>query len=129
MIGQCNNVYIFPGIGLGALAMQATRITNAMFLQAAKIVSTYAPVLEDSYGSLFPPMKHLRKISKEIAIAVGHYAVSNGLCPAFPESVEKRVEEALWSPEYADMAKVSAADAKSHLVQLLTKKRDAAVDR
>ncbi|MEM7175900.1 MAG: NAD-dependent malic enzyme [Chlamydiota bacterium] len=103
VIGQCNNVYIFPGVGLGTLAAKATRVTDGMFLKAAEVVSRHAPILNHPYASLFPRISALRAISKEVAIAVGQHAVDEGICQNPPSNIEKAVSEMMWEPRYAHM--------------------------
>ena len=80
MIGQCNNVFIFPGVGLGIIAATATRVTDGMFLIAAKVLSKYAPVLNNPYESLFPRINQLRTICRDIAINVANEAIKEGVC-------------------------------------------------
>ncbi|WP_194847424.1 NAD-dependent malic enzyme [Candidatus Neptunochlamydia vexilliferae] len=101
VIGQCNNVFIFPGVGLGVIAVGATRVTDAMFLKAADVLSKYAPVLNNPYASLFPRLTELRAISLDVAIAVAKQAVEEGVCQSPPADLEKAVREAMWEPKYA----------------------------
>ncbi|MEX0961449.1 MAG: malic enzyme-like NAD(P)-binding protein [Simkaniaceae bacterium] len=77
-IGQCNNVYIFPGVGLGIISVGAKEVTDEMFLKAAEIVSEESPMLIDPYDSLFPLFKDLRQVSLKIACAVGELAKEKG---------------------------------------------------
>ncbi|MCY3974495.1 MAG: NAD-dependent malic enzyme [Simkaniaceae bacterium] len=99
-IGQCNNLFIFPGIGLGVVATKATRVTDGMFLRAAETLSTFAPVLHNSYHSLFPSVKLLPAISRAIAVTVGEVAVREGLSSLPPEEIEKKVCRRYWRPVY-----------------------------
>jgi len=77
--GQGNNVYIFPGVGLGIIACEAKRITNRMFLASAK--SLAAQVLESdlAQGRIFPSLKRIQEVSAVIATAVAEVAYSQGL--------------------------------------------------
>ncbi len=77
--GQCNNLYIFPGVGMGAVSCQASRVTDAMFHAAARTLADQ--VGEDSLavGRLFPDLRHIREISARIAAAVCRVAVEQGL--------------------------------------------------
>jgi malate dehydrogenase (oxaloacetate-decarboxylating)(NADP+) len=77
--GQCNNLYIFPGVGMGAVSCRASRITDAMFHAAARTLADQ--VGEDSLavGRLFPDLRHIREISARIAAAVCRVAVEQGL--------------------------------------------------
>ncbi len=104
-IGQCNNVLIFPGVGLGVIASRATQVTNGMFLRAAEVLSEYAPIVKDPYESLFPGFDHLRKISAHIAFEVGQYAIKEGISANPPSDLKKVIEEAMWEPKYAHFRK------------------------
>lgn len=108
VIGQCNNVFIFPGVGLGVIASGATRVTDRMFLEAAEVLSQYAPILNNPYASLFPRLTELRAISRDVAIAVAKEGIKGGVCtnPPKDKDIEKAVEEAMWEPKYAHMKKM-----------------------
>lgn len=100
-ISQCNNVYIFPGVGLGIIASQSRKVTDAMFLQAALTLKEYSPALKDPLEPLFPDLKNLRKISQEIALAVGLQAQEEGVAPkTSKEELKKKIGELVWFPEY-----------------------------
>ena len=105
--GQCNNVYIFPGVGLGTLTVKATRVTEAMFLKAAEVVSQHAPILNNPYASLFPRISTLRTVSKKVAIAVATCALEEGVALETPTNIEKAVEETMWEPNYAHICRVA----------------------
>ncbi|MCB1115307.1 MAG: oxaloacetate-decarboxylating malate dehydrogenase, partial [Chlamydiia bacterium] len=106
VIGQCNNVFIFPGVGLGVIASKATRVTDKMFLKAADVLSRYAPILNNPYASLFPRLTELRAISRDVAIAVAKEAIEAGMCTNPPQDIEKAVDEAMWQPNYAQIKKM-----------------------
>ena len=99
-IGQCNNVFIFPGIARGVFATGAKRVTDLMFLRAAEVLSKFAPIIENPDDSLFPSIQKLSLISQEIAVAVGLEAVNQGLSTLSPEDVEKAVKKSAWKPKY-----------------------------
>jgi malate dehydrogenase (oxaloacetate-decarboxylating) len=69
-IGQCNNSFIFPGVGLGVIASGARRVTDAMFVAAARVLSTFAPSMHDENGALYPELEQVREISRSVALAV-----------------------------------------------------------
>ena len=100
LIGQCNNVFVFPGVGQGIIASRATRVTDQMFLKAAEVLSEYAPLLEKPHGSLFPRLDQLRSISRAIAIAIAKEAIKDGICSNPPTDIEKAVSENMWEPTY-----------------------------
>src|SRR5271168_4541320 len=73
-IAQCNNVYIFPAMGLGVVASSASRVTDAMMIAAARSLAANSPALKDSSASLLPPLSDIRRVAAEIAIAAGMQA-------------------------------------------------------
>jgi malate dehydrogenase (oxaloacetate-decarboxylating) len=97
-IGQCNNVYIFPGVGLGALAVEATKITDGMFLAAAKTLAECSPALKDPTASLFPPIEEVRNVSRKIAHAVAKQAIQENV--AKQKDIEKGIGAHIWEPRY-----------------------------
>ena len=102
IIGQANNVFVFPGVGLGAIVAGAREVTDKMFLVAA---TTLAGLVSDERlekGALYPPLSSLRAVSRTIASAVATEACANGggsLAPG--TSVEAAIEAAMWTPDYA----------------------------
>lgn len=98
--GQCNNVYIFPGIGLGALAAQATQVTDGMFLEAAQTLAAFSPAHKDATAPLFPPVEEVRKISRKIALAVAKKACEEKVAKAPLADIEKRIDALVWNPRY-----------------------------
>ncbi|PWU13830.1 MAG: NAD-dependent malic enzyme [Chlamydiae bacterium] len=96
IIAQCNNVYIFPGIGLGAIAAKIPKITDEMFIQAAYVLSKYS-----RFPDLFPPLQLLREVSREIAIAVISIAENQELIPPMTSEIrENLVDQVIWFPSY-----------------------------
>lgn len=107
-IGQCNNVYIFPGVGLGVIASQSRIVTDEMFLIAAEVLSSKSPVLKGEEGaSLFPSVKSLREISCAIAIEVAKHAFEKGYARAEKDDPETLVKNTQWFPEYATIKKAT----------------------
>lgn len=101
-IAQCNNVYIFPGVGLGVIATKAKKISDAVFIQAAKILAKHSPMIKSPYDPLFPPLKDLREVSREIGIAVAETVISEGNSSLKSiDSVEKLIDKTIWYPEYS----------------------------
>ena len=100
-IGQCNNVFIFPGVGLGVIASGADRVTDAMFSAAARVLSEFSPALTDADAPLYPPVERVREISRKVAVAVGVEAQQAGLTETTSlEELERNVREKMWSPHY-----------------------------
>lgn len=99
-IGQCNNVYIFPGMGLGALVAQAREITDGMFLEATKTLASLSPTLKDPTAPLFPKVGEVRGVTRQIALAVAKKACAEGVGKGSPQELERRLEELMWEPSY-----------------------------
>ena len=103
-ITQCNNVYIFPAMGLAVVASRAQRVTEQMMLTAARALGANSPALKDPSGSLLPPLKDLRRVAAEIAVAVGLEAQKNGVAPKVSENeLRQRVRETQWTPAYSSL--------------------------
>jgi malate dehydrogenase (oxaloacetate-decarboxylating) len=102
-IAQCNNVYIFPAVGLGLVASQAQRVTDKMLLAAANALGENSPAIKDPTASLLPGVQNIRDIAREIAFAVGITAQQEGLAPKVEETEFRRlVTESQWAPEYTE---------------------------
>ncbi len=101
-IGQANNVFVFPGIGLGAIVSETREVTDAMFLAAAETVAEYVSPERLAVGALFPSVNDLRTVSRVIAIRVASEAIRAGLSP-LPEDtdVAALVDASMWWPAYA----------------------------
>ena len=100
-VGQCNNVFIFPGVGLGVIASGADRVTDAMFSAAARVLSEFSPALNDADLPLYPPLETVREISRRVAVAVGVEAQRAGLTKTTSlDELERNVRDKMWSPHY-----------------------------
>ena len=100
-IGQCNNSYVFPGLGLGAWVGRARRITDGMFLAAARALASLATPTDLAEGSLLPALARVREISHTVACAVIRRAVEEGHAEGeLLEHLEQRVSASMWFPEY-----------------------------
>ena len=99
---QCNNMYIFPGVGLGALVCKASRVTDAMFLAASKAISEFVTPAQEDMRLLLPEMKDIRAVSVAVAKAVGMEARDAGLGRLLEDDqLEYIVNRAQWTPRYA----------------------------
>jgi malate dehydrogenase (oxaloacetate-decarboxylating) len=101
--GQCNNSFIFPGVGLGVIASGARRVTDAMFVAAARVLSDFAPVLQDPEAPLYPPLEQVREVSFKVAVAVAHEAQRAGLAEVDLENLEQLVSTKMWKPDYVPL--------------------------
>lgn len=98
-IAQCNNVYLFPGLGLGALAAKATSITDGMIFEAAETLAEHSPALTDAAAPLLPAIHEVRAISRFVAIEVAKKAIQEKVSSLNPNEVEKRVDALRWIPD------------------------------
>jgi malate dehydrogenase (oxaloacetate-decarboxylating) len=100
-IAQCNNVYIFPAMGLAVTAAQATRVTDDMMRVAAATLGDASPALSDPLAPLLPAWSDVPDVALRIAHAVGRQAVAEGVAPArSDEQLAERIAEVHWTPEY-----------------------------
>jgi malate dehydrogenase (oxaloacetate-decarboxylating) len=101
-IAQTNNVYIFPGLGLGVLALGIPRVSDAMLMASSRALADAAPAAAgDAVPRLLPPLSDVRSVSRHIAIKVGLKAVAEGLIPAATEAeITARVDATVWEPAY-----------------------------
>ncbi len=101
VIGQANNVFIFPGVGLGALVAEAREVTDDAFLTAAEELATSVSASRLSAGGIYPPIGDLRAIARRIAIAVVRRLRDTGYGRQFrDEDIEPAVDRAMWTPAY-----------------------------
>ena len=100
--GQGNNAYIFPGVGLGAVASGAREVTDAMFLEAARTLASLVTEEELASGSLYPSLSRIRAVSRVIASRVAAMAFNEGLATYDrPADLEAWIETFVYRPEYA----------------------------
>jgi len=100
-ISQCNNVYIFPAIGLALVASKARRVTDTMLIAAAEALGKLSPALSDPAAPLLPELRHARNVAIEIALAVALQAIQDGVAPsASEEELREAVMANQWYPDY-----------------------------
>jgi malate dehydrogenase (oxaloacetate-decarboxylating) len=100
-VAQCNNVYIFPGMGLAVTAARATRVTDAMMTAAAAAVSGHASIHRHRHGALLPERGHLVETATTVARAAARAAVADGVAPEQSEAqIDEAIERTRWRPEY-----------------------------
>jgi malate dehydrogenase (oxaloacetate-decarboxylating)(NADP+) len=99
--GQGNNVYIFPGVGLGALACASTRVTEGMFLAAARTLAGMVTAEDLARGSVYPPLADIREVSLRIAVAVAEVAHADGLAGRpRPDDMAADIAGKMFVPDY-----------------------------
>ena len=99
---QCNNLYIFPGVGLGALVAKAPKVTHAMFMAGSKALSGLVTPAMGEQGHVLPLMSDIRAVSRAVAKAVAIEARESGLGRLMSdEQLEGVIARAQWEPRYA----------------------------
>ncbi|WP_049632233.1 NAD-dependent malic enzyme [Cellvibrio sp. pealriver] len=107
-IAQCNNSYIFPGVGLGVITAKATRITDNMMIAASKALADASPLAQTGKGALLPALDTIRDVSKVIAKAVVLQAIDDGVALPIPlEMIDGKIEQHFWQPEYREYRRTS----------------------
>ena len=100
-IPQCNNAYIFPGLGLGILAAKARRVTDGMLLAASQALAGLSPLATTGKGSLLPPLADIQQVSKVIAAEVARVAQLEGVAPKVSaETLNTRLAAEFWQANY-----------------------------
>ncbi|WP_025520642.1 NAD-dependent malic enzyme [Vibrio parahaemolyticus] len=100
-IAQCNNSYIFPGIGLGVLAVNAKRVTDEMLMESSRALATCSPLAINGRGALLPPLEEIHLVSKKIAFAVAKKAIEHGVALEITdEALNDAIDQAFWQPVY-----------------------------
>jgi malate dehydrogenase (oxaloacetate-decarboxylating) len=105
-VGQGNNVFIFPGLGLAAIAANVRKVTDAMTKVASEALAAQVTSEERAASLLFPSVSRLRAVSFEIAVAVARQAIKDGVAGCTLPDVERLVREARWSHDYPDYTPV-----------------------
>lgn len=99
--GQGNNVYIFPGIGLGLVYCNAHMVSDRMFLEAARVVSESVLEEELERGTIYPSFARIREVSVEIAAAITKIGIEEGLVSGhYLSHMKESIEDLMYDPEY-----------------------------
>ncbi len=107
-IAQCNNSYIFPGLGLAVVTANITRISDEMLMVASEILSLSSPLANAESEELLPPLTSIAKLSKKIAFAVAKVAYKQNLALAISdEMLLAKIERNFWKPEYRKYRRTS----------------------
>ncbi len=100
-VAQCNNSYIFPGIGLGVVAANINRITDEMLMVASETLAAVSPLANTGEGELLPPLTGIAELSKKIAFVVAKVAFKQGLALEISdEMLKEKIDQNFWQPEY-----------------------------
>ncbi len=103
-ITQCNNVYIFPAVGLALVAGGATRVTDSMLVAAAEVLGSLSPAIQDPKLPLLPALGEARTVALKIALAVALQAIADGVAPIMKkEPLEAAIQSAQWVPHYQSL--------------------------
>ena len=107
-IAQCNNSYIFPGVGLGVVASRAKRMTENMLIAASEALADSSPKANEPNQGLLPPLDEIRDLSKVIARRVGRQAMRDGVAPEGNElALGRAIDDNFWEPKYRDYLRTS----------------------
>jgi len=106
-ISQCNNSYIFPGVGLGVVASKASRVSDNMLMASSYALAEYAAT-HNANGELLPDLNDIRNVSKFIAQAVYKQAIEDGLTPEVSDdSIVAAIDKNFWTPQYRPYKRVA----------------------
>jgi malic enzyme len=101
VIGQCNNVFIFPGVGLGVLISEASRVSDSMFLAAARELADFTHTHAQANSSLYPSVRELRAVSQRIAFKVAQTARDEGCGRSLDDAdLKAAIQDFSWFPDY-----------------------------
>ena len=107
-ISQCNNSYIFPGIGLGVVASKSARVSDDMLMVASTTLAELAPVSDSATDGILPPLIDLASLSRTIAFAVAKVAMSEGHARQISdEELSAAIEHNFWTPEYREYRRIA----------------------
>jgi len=98
-VGQANNMFIFPGMGLGVIVSRARKVTRGMFSAAARVLASFVDDDMLAQGALFPPITEVRDVSRRVAHAVAEQAVADGVANPVVD-VEALISQVMWYPAY-----------------------------
>jgi len=110
VVGQGNNAFIFPGVGLGAVAVAAREVTDEMFTAAARRLAELVPADLLARNGVYPPVSALRAVSREVAVTVARTALAQGVAgiDTAPGRLDELVGVRAWTPRYPRLARIAA---------------------
>ena len=108
-ISQCNNSYVFPGVGLGVISCEAKLVSDEMLMVASTTLADLSPTAEDQSNTILPPLTALPEISRKIAFMVAKTAISQGLAHAISDDeLLATIEENFWLPAYREYRRIAS---------------------
>lgn len=111
-VGQGNNAFIFPGLGLGTLVARARCVTPGMLSNAAQILAAYTDQGRIESGAVYPRVADLQRLSQHVAYAVACQAVKEGVAVAkFDDDPMKAIVDMMWTPHYVPLRRVEHVSA------------------
>jgi malate dehydrogenase (oxaloacetate-decarboxylating) len=106
-VDQTNNSYIFPGVALGTLAVGASRVSEGMFMAAAKALASASPARDNPRHNLLPPVSALREVAAKVALAVAMQATREGYVTGVTvDQIHERIRAKIWTPRYVPLAAI-----------------------
>ncbi|NNM58920.1 MAG: NAD-dependent malic enzyme [Legionellales bacterium] len=106
-IGQCNNAFVFPGLGLGLIAVQAKRLTNDTLWAACQALSEFSPIAKDPLAPLLPSLEQAREVAERIAVVVAKQVLDEGNASVEPDTdLETYIKKLMWHPRYLPYKRV-----------------------
>jgi len=107
-IMQCNNSYIFPGIGLGIISANINRVTDEMLKVTSETLAAASPLANNGEGNLLPPLNEIAQLSKQIAFNVAKVAYEQGhALEISDEQLKAKIERNFWEPKYREYRRIS----------------------
>lgn len=100
VVGQGNNAFVFPGVGLGALVTRATKVTDNMLTAAAEALSEYTDPMRLMEGAVYPSVSALGRASRHVAVAVANQAMADGVARREVKDAQEAVSAGIWEPRY-----------------------------
>ena len=107
-ISQCNNSYVFPGVGLGVISCKAKLVSDEMLMVASTTLAELSPGQEDQSSAVLPPLTALPQISRKIAFKVAKAAIAQGLAREMTDDeLLASIERNFWTPAYREYRRVA----------------------
>jgi malate dehydrogenase (oxaloacetate-decarboxylating) len=108
VIPQCNNSYIFPGLGLGVIACGAKHVSNEMLMATSLCLANVSPLANTGNGSLLPAITDIAELSKKMAFDVAKVAIEQGhALNISDQQLKAAIDANFWRPKYRDYRRVT----------------------